>query len=222
MIKLYGRLNSSNVQKVAWTLRELSLPFENEPLGGSFGGLDAPWYRALNPHCLVPTLVDGETVVWDSDAIVAYLGARYGDAAFWPRDPAVRAPIDAWIGWTKTVLDPAVMGLFWRTNRLPRAEQGRSDLGAEIARLGAAATALDGLLSERPWVSGSAFAFGDVAAGMLVYRYALLPVAKPETPHLDAWRRRLAARAAYREAVMMPFGTCYEDWIAFERSLGSG
>ncbi len=85
---LWGRLSSCNVQKVLWTLEELALPYRRIDLGGDFGGLDDPAYRAMNPHGRVPTLRDGDTVVWESDAIVRYLAARYGAGTLWPAWPA--------------------------------------------------------------------------------------------------------------------------------------
>ena len=63
-ITLWGRLSSSNVQKVVWTLEELELPYEHVQVGGPYGGLDDPAYLAMNPNGLVPTLRDGDLTVW--------------------------------------------------------------------------------------------------------------------------------------------------------------
>ena len=79
-ITVWGRLNSANVQKVIWTLGELDLPYAHVPLGGAFGGLDAPAFRAMNPNGKVPTIRDDDLVLWESHAIVRYLAgpdARY-------------------------------------------------------------------------------------------------------------------------------------------------
>ena len=72
MLTLHGRGTSDNVQKVLWALGETGQPFEHLPLGGSCGGLDDPCFAAMNPHRRVPTLKDGETVVWESDAIIRF------------------------------------------------------------------------------------------------------------------------------------------------------
>ena len=79
MLTIYGRATSSNVQLVMWAVGELELPHERLDYGHVHGGLDAPDYLALNPHGKVPTLVDGDTVIWESMAILRYLAARYGD-----------------------------------------------------------------------------------------------------------------------------------------------
>ena len=102
MITIWGRNTSSNVQVVMWAVAELGLEHERIDWGGAFGGNDDPEYRAMNPNGVVPTIRDGELVMWESPAILRYLGARYGDEGFWPADPAERARLDMWAEWVKT------------------------------------------------------------------------------------------------------------------------
>ena len=99
MITLWGRYSSINVQKAAWALDELGLEYTPVDAGGDAGGLDAPAFRAMNPHGRVPVLKDGETVVWESNAVVRYLYAAYGP----PLAPA-SAPCRTagWIGPSPT------------------------------------------------------------------------------------------------------------------------
>ena len=93
-ITLWGRLSSCKVQKAVWVLEELALAYRRIDAGGDFGGLDDPAFRAMNPHGRVPTLRDGDQVVWESDAIIRYLAARYGKDILWPTDPEERARVD--------------------------------------------------------------------------------------------------------------------------------
>ncbi len=80
MITLWGRNNSTNVKKVLWTLEELELPYKQILAGGQHGGNRDADYLALNPNGLVPLLRDDETdvVLWESNTIVRYLAAQYG------------------------------------------------------------------------------------------------------------------------------------------------
>src|SRR5436190_14754241 len=112
MLKLLGRANSINVQKVLWVCDELDLPVAREDLGGSFGGLDSAQYREMNPNGLVPTICDGDLVVWESNAIVRYLAARYGEGSLWPTDAGGRTKSDKWMDWQLTTFWPEVRTIF--------------------------------------------------------------------------------------------------------------
>ena len=80
MLKIWGRTNSTNVKKALWAAEEVGVPYENIPAGGAFGIVSDPEYRAMNPNGLVPTLEDKDLVLWESNTIVRYLVAQYGDS----------------------------------------------------------------------------------------------------------------------------------------------
>src|SRR4029450_3728848 len=86
MIKIWGRNTSVNVQKVMWAVGELGLPHERIYCGGPFGKTREPAYLAMNPNGLVPTLEDGDFLLWESNSIVRYLAARYGAGTLEPKD----------------------------------------------------------------------------------------------------------------------------------------
>lgn len=103
MLTVWGRKNSINVQKVMWTVGELGLEYRRHDVGRQFGGLDTPEFLALNPNGLVPVIEDGGTVVWESNAVVRYLAAKYGAGGLWaacgPRmPPGARGPTSGWTG----------------------------------------------------------------------------------------------------------------------------
>lgn len=129
-LTLWGRLSSCNVQKAVWLLEELALPYEHINAGGDFGGLDDPAYLAMNPHGRVPTLKDGVVVVWESEAILRYLAARYGAPALWSDDPAERAAVDQWLAWTAAALYRDWIDLFWHRVRTPPQRQDAAAIEA--------------------------------------------------------------------------------------------
>ena len=122
-ITLWGRISSANVQKVRWALAELGLAYEHIPVGGKYGGNREPAYLALNPNGLVPTLRDGDLVLWESHAILRYLAATYGAGSLWPESPSARAIVDQWTDWTATTFQPAWIGAFWQVVRTPNEQQ---------------------------------------------------------------------------------------------------
>jgi len=86
MLKLWGRINSINVQKVLWALDELKIPCERSDAGMQFGVVNEPFYRKMNPNGRVPTIEDDGFVLWESNAIVRYLSAKHGACTLWPND----------------------------------------------------------------------------------------------------------------------------------------
>src|SRR5437588_10292822 len=108
MLKIWGRNTSSNVQKVIWALAEMKLPFERIDVGGAFGKTKDPFYLAMNPNSLVPTLEedDGFTL-WESNSVVRYLTGKHG-GTLEPKDPKVRAKAHQWMDWQLSVMGPAI------------------------------------------------------------------------------------------------------------------
>ena len=218
---LWGRRNSSNVQKVLWALTELGLDHEHRRVGGGFGGTDAAAYRAMNPMGVVPTLRDGDLTLFESDAILRYLARRYGEGTLWPEDPAQAALADQWTTWNASTFYPAVAALFFPTIRTPRAEQRPEALGPQTAALAKAGAILDSALAGREHLVGGTFSFGEIGLAISTHRAFLLPVGRLEgLPNLRRWFDGVAQRRGYRLHVDQPIGTCLEDWRALEQVHG--
>ncbi|OYW43442.1 MAG: glutathione S-transferase [Azorhizobium sp. 12-66-6] len=204
MLKIWGRLNSTNVKKVVWAARELNLPYEHANAGGPFGIVNEPDYRALNPNGLVPCIEDQGLVLWESNAVVRYLSARHGAGTLWPEDPAVRAIGDKWMDWASTSFAGPFRDVFWNIVRLGPEQR---DMGAVEKGLAACTDLLarvDAALAHHPYLSGDAFAMGDIPLGCFAYAWFEMPIARQPMPHLEAWYARLKDRPAYRDAVMTP------------------
>ncbi len=204
MLQIWGRANSVNVQKVMWAVAELGLAHRRIDAGRGYGVNDEPWYLALNPNGTVPTIDDGGVVVWESNAIVRYLAARYGAGRLWPEDPAVRAAADMWMDWQQSTLNPPLHPLFWQLVRTPEKERDAAGIGEAEARCARAFAILDRHLEGRPYVAGDGLSMGDIPVGAMAHRWYALPVEHPEHPHLAAWYERLQARPGFREHVMLP------------------
>lgn len=206
MITIWGRRNSFNVQKVMWLTGELALTHDHVDAGGSFGGLDEAAFLAMNPHGRVPVLRDGETIVWESHAILRYLAARHGGTRFWPGEAAPRTVADQWMDWAQTALQPAFLsGVFWGYYRTPAAQRDWPAIRASLARCEGYFRLLDRVLEKQAFLGGDDFGLADIPAGTALYRYFELDIARPSVPHVEAWYARLRERPAYRAHVMIPF-----------------
>lgn len=204
MLKIWGRNNSINVQKAMWTVGELGLDHERIDVGGQFGGLDTPEYGAMNPNRRIPVLEDGDTILWESNAIVRYLSAKYGSGSLWAEDSATRAQADIWMDWMVTTLLPAMHPVFWGLIRTPEAERNMAQIEAAAKQTGEAFKLLDRHLANRDFVTGGGFAMGDIPVGAACYRYHELPIERPDVPNVAAWYARLQDREAFRQHVMIP------------------
>ncbi len=206
MLKVWGRKSSFNVQKVMWLVGELGLAHEHIPAGGDFGGLAEPSFLKMNPHGRVPVIDDGGLVVWESNAILRYLAARYGQGRFWSEDPGRRAAADQWIEWTQTALQPQFMNaVFWGFYRTPESQRNWPRIREATQACAGHMRMLDRLLDGRDYLLGDELGLADIPAGTILYRYFRLDIERPEVPNVEAWRARLEARPAYREHVMVPF-----------------
>src|SRR5665647_1659162 len=100
-LRIWGRANSVNVQKVLWCCRELDVAFDRIDAGMQFGRNGEPDYLAMNPNGRVPTLVDGDFVLWESNSIMRYLALVHGGGTtLYPSAPKVRAGLERWLDWT--------------------------------------------------------------------------------------------------------------------------
>jgi len=202
MLRVWGRATSGNVQKVMWTIGELGLPHER--VGRGFGGLDTAGYGALNPNRRIPTLEDGNTVVWESNVIVRYLAAKFGAGTLWPIDPATRAVADEWMDWQQTTLLPDMRTVFWGLIRAAERQHDRAEIDTAVANLKSSWARLDQQLRGRRFVAGDQLTMGDVPIGAACYRYHALDIDRAPLEHVGAWYDRLRSRAAFREHVMIP------------------
>jgi glutathione S-transferase len=206
MLRVFGRRNSLNVQKVMWFVGELGLDHNHVPAGGDAGRLDTPEFRAMNPHGKVPVIDDDGLYVWESHSILRYLAARYAMQHYWPPSPAGRARIDPWLDWVQTELQPDFLGgVFWGYYRTPEAQRDDAAVARSLSRTAAHARLLDGILKQRAFLAGDALTLADFPLGAQLFRYFTLDIERPVTPHLAAYYQTLCKRPAYREHVMLPY-----------------
>lgn len=220
MLEIWGRPYSSNVIPVIWTAEEVGLDFRLNLAGGSFGVLDTDGFAALNPNRLIPTIRDGDFVLWESHAIVRYLCDRYSAGDLCPKDVHQRAVADQWMEWCGTRAFPAVFPLFWDTVRTEPEQRDMAAVAEKAKAAGNLLRILDTHLADRPYVAGDRFTMGDIPLGCVAYAYFNVDVERPSLPNVETWYARLGERPAYRKHVMRFFGTNPSEWRELERRSG--
>ena len=200
MLKIWGRNTSSNVQKVIWALAEMKIPFERIDVGGAFGKTKDPFYLAMNPNSLVPTLEeeDGFTM-WESNSIVRYLAAKHQNRTCEPADLKIRARAQMWMDWQLSVMGPSITPVFWGLIRTPPEKRDPKAIEAGKEKTTAACKILDEQLGKTRFVAGEDFSYGDIPVGVMTRRYVELVPERPALPNLERWYGELAKRPPFIE-----------------------
>ncbi len=193
MLKLWGRRNSVNVQKVMWTIAEIGLEVERIDAGMAHGIVTEPWFEDINPNRLVPAIDDDGVVLWESNVIIRYLAAKHAGGTLMPADNATRARAEMWMDWQQSTIMPGLGPVFVWLVRTPAERRNMSAIGKGVDAVKAALQLLDRHLADRPYVLGDAFTIADIPLGCAVYRWYALPVEHGDMANLRAWYERLGS-----------------------------
>ena len=206
-LKIWGRANSVNVQKVLWCLAELDLAYERIDAGMEHGKNHEPEYLAMNPNGRVPTMVDGDYVLWESNSIMRYLCMAYGKGTpIYPADPKRRAAVDRWLDWTLSTVQPVDRPVFWGLVRTPPAERDMARLQKDADAEAVVWRIADHHLSTRRYIEGDDFTIADIALGAFARRWlGVEGIVRPKQPHLERWlKQELSSRSGFATFIAKP------------------
>ncbi|SAK43961.1 glutathione S-transferase domain-containing protein [Caballeronia hypogeia] len=203
MLTIWGRANSVNVQKVLWCCEELGLAFERIDAGLQFGRNNEPGYLAMNPMGRVPTLVDGDFVLWESNAIIRYLAMQYGaDSTLYPAEPKIRASADRWLDWSLSTLQPTERPVFWAYIRTSPADRDVKQLAASVSEVEKLWRVVDAHLQGRDYLEGNTFTLADLVIAAYARRwFGIAELVRPALPELERWYVGIAQRAGFQRYV---------------------
>ena len=200
MLKLYG-ITQSRAFRPLWLLHELGLDFEHIPLDFHGDDLNTPEYRALNPNGRVPTLVDGQLVLWESMAINLYLARRYGsEAGFWPTSIEGEALAWQWSFWVMTEVEYSLLTVLMHGRVLAEDKRDPDKASRNRGCLKGPFEVLDQALAGKRYLVEERFTVADlnVAAVLSWCRPARVPL--DDYPDLDDWLQRCLDRPARKLA----------------------
>ena len=205
-LRIWGRANSVNVQKVLWCLRELDLAYERIDAGMAFGRNNEPEYLAMNPNGRVPTLVDGDFVLWESNSIMRYLVLAYAPGSpIYPDASKRRASVDRWLDWTLSTLQPVDRPVFWALVRTPVEARDMAAIQKDADAEAVQWRIVDAQLAARRFIEGDDFTLVDIALGAYARRwFGVQGIRKPQLPHLERWFAQMAGRPGFAQFVAPP------------------
>jgi glutathione S-transferase len=198
MIRLFG-VSTSRAGRCVWALEEIGLDYEQVPIHFNDGSVRRPEYLAINPNGRIPTLIDGDLVLYESMAINHYLADRY-DGGLKPRGMEDTARALMWSFWGTNEVENLLRPLL--RNRLflpePDRDTGAGDqAAAEIAK---ALRVLDDALSDRAFLLGERICIADLNVSHGLFWIALAGIDLALFPQVAAWLDRLADRPALQIA----------------------
>ena len=207
MLKIWGRKTSSNVQTVMWCVGEMGLAYERIDAGFSYGVVDTPQYRAMNPMGRVPTIQDGDNPpLWESGAILRYLANTYGEESLWPSDPVARPGVDMWAEWAKINFATGFsVPVFWPVVRIAPSKRDPAIIQAGLDKLNPLLDIAEAELSKSTYLAGDDLTLADIQFATNLYRYFDIEIERADHPNVRRYYDRLTGRPAFQEHVMVSY-----------------
>jgi glutathione S-transferase len=205
-LTIWGRANSVNVQKVLWCAEELGLSYRRIDAGMAYGRNTEPDYLAMNPNGRVPTLVDGDFVLWESNSIMRYFALVHGRGSpIYPDAPKLRAAVDRWLDWTLSTLQPVDRPVFWALVRTPKEKQDMIAIQKDADAEALVWRIPEAYLARRNFIEGDQFTLADIALGVYARRwFGVEGISKPRLPNLERWFAQFSSRPGFRKFIAPP------------------
>ncbi len=202
-MKLYSVLLSPNALRSRLVIAELGLPVEIVEVDMAAGENRSPEYLALNPNGKVPTLVDGDFVLWESRAINAYLAAQRPESDLYPADPKRRARVDQWSYWQAVHYGPALQAISFQRVLKKVFGMGDSDeaaIAGELKTKDQLLPVLDAALAGRDYVEGT-LSIADIALAGTLAVHGPAGFGIDAYPNIATWYERLSSRPAWQQTL---------------------
>jgi glutathione S-transferase len=204
MYVLYHFPYSQHARRVVSLLEAAKLPYELRHVDMAKAAHLSAAYLAVNPNHQVPTLIDGDLVLHESNAILRYLCHKHGLAEWYPADPKHRARVEQWLDWNQSRLSPAVIDIVFNTlfAGTRRDEQAIARGEAKLRELG---PILDAGLVAQDFLAGPMPTIADLSVASNLFQLGLAE-AIPPGAHIAAWYQRISAMEAFRKSLPPPRG----------------
>jgi glutathione S-transferase len=201
MIHLYGSPHN-RAFRTFWMLEELGLDYEHTLLDTQGGETRTAEFLKINPNGHVPTLVDGDDVVWESMAINLYLAKKYGGELA-PNSIGEEAASYQWSFWAMTEVEPNLLAYGMNTQFLPENERDPKLAAAGGEALEKAMHALDGELEGKAWIAGTQFSVTDLNVAAVLSWTKLMGYDISDHKNVEAWLAECLKRPAAQRVQAM-------------------
>ena len=191
-----------NAHKVTIALEEMGLAYDVVMIDILHDEQFEPEFTAINPNNRIPALVDGDVTVFESAAILQYLGRKTG--RFYPADEPTRSRIDSWLFWQMAGLGPMSGQVNYFTRAATKPERKPEDTAFALSRYTRETRRLFGVLERglagRDFLAGD-YSIADMCCWTWIARYPDNGGGLADFPALAAWQAAIAARPAVQRGL---------------------
>jgi glutathione S-transferase len=188
-VKIYADPITVNCRKVLAGLQLMGINYELKHVDYFKAEQKSPEYLAVNPNSSLPAMVDGDFVLWESNAILQYAADKYGKSQFYPTDLKTRADINRWLLWESSSWFPSTYVYLVEHCVKPLLSQtaDAKTIEAQDANFHKLAAILDARLAKHAFIVGNSVSIADIAlaAPMHLHQFQKLPLSAH--PNLKRW-----------------------------------
>ena len=193
-MKIYGSKNSS-AGRCWWAAAEAGIELEQVPLDFQKNEHKGEAYLKLNPNGKVPTLVDGDVVIWESMAINNYIVEKNKPELFGPQDAASHAHLSQWSYWSIAHLNKAMEPLYMQKWTGPLSAEALAKANEDVSKW---LKILDVHLEGKSFMVSEVFTIADINVGSVIDAvedgFDFSPF-----PNVKRWFASLQERPAYKQ-----------------------
>jgi glutathione S-transferase len=206
MITVHGFPMSPNTRRVLVALEEAGAPYEVAPVDLMAGAHRGDAYRKLNPTSRVPTIVVSaadvggtkDFVLWESNAVLSWLGERYSDKLWAGKTAEERADVLRWMFMNAAHLSPAVARIFAHTIRLPEEKRDPQIVEESRSEVARSLVPLEQRLTDNEFIAKQ-FGIADISLSLTLAAAPMLGISFGDAPHVATWLARVEARPAWKK-----------------------
>ena len=196
MLQLYGNLQSRAI-RCLWMLEETGEPYQLIEKSTRAEDLQSADYLRLNPNARIPTLIDGDVVLWESMAINLYLAEKYpGPLHF--AGPAALGRAAQWSFWAMLELEPLLLDLLMHRALLPDTARDPSYATRDELLLQRPLGVLETALGKAEYLGGGGFELADLNVASIIVWGKIARLDFGGKPGVKRWLDKCLARPAYR------------------------
>jgi glutathione S-transferase len=197
VIRVYTHPLSTFSRRVQIALLEKKIPAESVVVDMAARKHREPDYLALNPYGRVPTLVDGDFVLYESTSILNYLEAKYPEPPLVPSDAEARALVDMHVKLCDLQLSRQTAAVIFPKRFLPKERWDEKAIAQAKGEVEKQVSMLEQTLKDREYLVADRFTLADLCYIPFIEFFGLMEITPP--PGVAAWAERLLDRPSARQ-----------------------